>query len=212
MATKKSNKKPKKVSKRTINPNILRIEVALAIGVFWLGVVLTRNTIDPWERSLFVFIYSWPEWLTPLFLVITQFGNITLLMLLSIIAFLFQKYTLVIRLLMSGSLAYLLTGVAKDLVGRARPADLITDIAYRDFIRGPGFPSGHMALATAFAFTIGYFVPRKYHFITPLIIVGVGLSRVYLGAHAPLDLLGGFAIGWLAAELFRFVEVKAVKL
>lgn len=173
---------------------------------------MTRGAVSAWEQDLFEVIYSWPIWLTPFFLVVTQLGNYTVLMVLALLAFIFSKFTLVIRLLMSGSLAYLLTGVAKDLVGRGRPAELFTDITLRDYSRGAGFPSGHMALATALAFTLGYFIPSKYRFITPLIIVLVGLSRIYLGVHAPLDLLGGFAIGWLSAEIFRFVEVKAVKL
>lgn len=203
--------KAKKPKFEKVSSNLLRVEVALAVILFWLGVVLTRNIINPWERSLFIYIYSWPTWLHPFFVTITQLGNFTVLMALALGAFVYRKYTLVIRLLMSGSLAYLLTGVAKDLVGRERPPELITDIVYRDIHRGAGFPSGHMALATALAFTLGYYIPKQYRFITPLIIIGVGLSRIYLGVHAPLDLLGGFAIGWFSAEIFRFVEVKAVK-
>ena len=207
-------KKKKTTQKQApVSPKILRLEVAGAILLFWLGVVLTRNTIDPWERTVFLHIYSWPEWLRPFFLVVTQFGSIVVLMALALGAFLLKKYTLVVRLLMSGSLAYLLSGVAKDLVGRARPSELIIDITHHDpFTRGAGFPSGHMALATALAFTLGYLLPKKWHWITPLIIIGVGLSRVYLGVHAPLDLLGGFAIGWLSAELFRFIEIKDIKM
>lgn len=207
-----AKKKPKKTNAATLNFNLIRLEVIAAVLLFWFGVVITRNTIDPWERSLFISIYSWPEWLMPFFLAVTQLGNYVVLVGLAIAAFVFNKITLVVRLLMSGSFAYLLTGVAKDLVGRARPGELITEITLRDYSRGAGFPSGHMALATALAFTLGYHVPSKYRFITPLIIVLVGLSRIYLGVHAPLDLLGGFAIGWLAAEIFRFVEVKAVRM
>ena len=207
MKKKKSTK-----NKTTLDINLLRLEIAGAILLFCIGIMMTRGAVSAWEQDLFEVIYSWPIWLTPFFLVVTQLGNYTVLMVLALLAFIFSKFTLVIRLLMSGSLAYLLTGVAKDLVGRGRPAELFTDITLRDYSRGAGFPSGHMALATALAFTLGYFIPPKYRFITPLIIVLVGLSRIYLGVHAPLDLLGGFAIGWLSAEIFRFVEVKAVKL
>lgn len=205
--------KKKKARKGQVNATLLRLEVATALVLFWIGVLLTRNGMGPLEESIFVAIYTWPAWLSPFFLVITQLGNITVLMALALGGFIFKKYTLVIRLLMSGSLAYLLAGVGKDLVGRARPDELVTSITYRDqMIRGSGFPSGHMALATALAFTMGYYLPRRYWYVTPLIIIGVGLSRVYLGVHAPLDLLGGFAIGWFSAEVFRFVEIKLIKM
>ena len=92
----------------------------------------------------------------------------------------------------------MITGVAKDLWGRARPNELLLDVVNLDYIvRGPGFPSGHMALATALAFTIGHYLPKKYHWVPIVWIVGVGLSRMYLGIHAPLDIVGGFAIGWV---------------
>lgn len=190
-----------------------RIEVLMAILLFILATLLSRNTVmDAWEEVVFRAVYGLPEWLTPVFLIITQLGGIIVLFVLASIYMVKQHYSMVIRLLMSGLLAYLLAGVAKDLVGRGRPHELLTDIIYRDLmIRGPGFPSGHAALATAIALTLGRHIPGRYRWVIPVVIIGVGLSRIYLGVHAPLDVVGGIAIGWFSSEIFRFVSVKDMR-
>ena len=180
----------------------------LAISLFVVSVLLTRSTTIPgWEVELFKFAYNLPNFLHTIFFFITQFGSIYLLVLLLII-YLFQKhYHIVLRLFMTGSLAYLLAGVAKDTVGRARPYEFLNDIISIEITRGSGFPSGHMALATALALTMGHYMPKKYHWVVPVWIIGVGLSRLVLGVHFPMDVLGGFAIGWGSYALFRLVRI-----
>lgn len=164
--------------------------------------------MSAWEISLFQSVYGLPDFLHPIFFVVTQFGSIYVLALLLVLYLVKRHYHIVLRLLLTGTLAYLISGVAKDLWGRARPTELLFNVVNLDYtVRGPGFPSGHMALATALAFTLGHYLPKKYHWVPIVWIIGVGLSRMYLGVHAPLDILGGFAIGWGAYALFRHVRL-----
>lgn len=207
MPARKTKKSKPKYLKNPTN------QLIAAIALFTLTAMLVRDGgMADWEKSLFHAIYGLPNWLTPLFYVVTQLGSIFVLILLASLYLVKQHYHIVIRLLMSGLLAYLLAGVAKDLFGRARPQELLIDIIYRDYlIRGPGFPSGHMALATAVALTLGRYVPRRWRWLVPVMIVAVGLSRVYLGVHAPLDIIGGFAIGWGSAAIFRKVRLTDLR-
>lgn len=187
-------------------------QVALALLLFVLTVVASRGAdMTGWEISLFKAVYTLPDALLPLFLIVTQLGSIYTLAVLTALYFVTQRYHIVIRVLMSGLLAYLLAGFAKDMWGRTRPHEFLLDVVSRDYIvRGPGFPSGHTALATALALTVGYYLPKKYRRLVPVFIVAVGLSRMYLGIHAPLDIVGGFAIGWFSYALFRHVRLQDV--
>lgn len=189
------------------------IQLFIALGIFLVSVLVSRDSdIAGWEIALFNFVYNLPSYLQPLFFVITQTGSIHMLALLLVLYLIKKRYHIVIRLLLSGTLAYMMAGVAKDLWGRGRPTEYLLNITNLDYVvRGPGFPSGHTALATVLALTIGHYLPKKYHWLVVVWIGAVGLSRMYLGIHFPLDILGGFAIGWASYALFRQVRLYDVR-
>lgn len=196
---------------KSVSPTL---QLIAALALFILATAASRSAqMALWEINLFTAIYSWPEFLHPLFIFITQFGSIYVLGILAILYLLKQHYHIVLRLLLSGTLAYMLAGVAKDLWGRGRPFELIPDIVSLEFIvRGPGYPSGHMAMATVLAFTLGHYLHKKYRLLLAAGALAVGLSRIYLGVHAPLDIVGGFAIGWAAYAIFRHVRLYDIRL
>lgn len=180
--------------------------------LFIVSVIASRGAdMHPWEIDLFNNIYDRPEYIHPLVFVVTQAGTIHVLAILLIIAFLIKNYALLTKLLMTSTLAFLLSGFAKDIWGRIRPNEVIVGVENLDYIvRGPGFPSGHMALATAMALVINNYLPKRLRWITWIWIIGVGYSRVYLGIHAPLDIVGGFAIGWLSYSLIKHLYIRNI--
>jgi glycosyltransferase 2 family protein len=188
------------------------LQLALATSMLIASIAASRGAeIVEWERVVFTSIYTLPDFFFPFFFVITQFGSIYTLGILMILYVTKRHYHIVLRLLMTGTLAYTASGVAKDLWGRARPFELLPDVVSLDYIvRGPGFPSGHTALATALALTIAHYLPKKYWWVAPSLIISVGLSRIYLGVHVPLDIIGGIAIGWVCYALFRHVRLYDV--
>lgn len=206
------SKKPVQPKRKSLFKNH-RAHLGAAIVLFVVATRMAQQSgMAGWERSIFRLIYELPDSLTPLFLAITQLGGITMLAAISVIFLLRSHYAAVIHMMMSGLFAYLAAGVGKDLFGRGRPQEFFADLAYRDYlIRGPGYPSGHMALATAIGMTLWHYLPRRYRWISPALIIGVGLSRMFLGVHAPLDIVGGFAIGWAAVSIFHFVRVTDIR-
>jgi len=65
---------------------------------------------------------------------------------------------------------------------------------------GYSFPSGHTQGASSFYTTLFYLFKKPVvRIISVLIILLVGLSRIYLGVHWPVDVLGGWGLGILTA-------------
>jgi undecaprenyl-diphosphatase len=59
---------------------------------------------------------------------------------------------------------------------------------------GSSFPSGHTATSFACATVLSYFVPRAAPAFY-LLALAIGFSRIYVGVHWPLDVLGGAVLG-----------------
>ncbi len=64
---------------------------------------------------------------------------------------------------------------------------------------GPGFPSGHTQVSATFWYALALFGSK---YLTPLSVTlpaVVGLTRMALGVHYPLDVVGGYVLGALCA-------------
>jgi undecaprenyl-diphosphatase len=64
------------------------------------------------------------------------------------------------------------------------------------------FPSDHVAISFAIAFAI-YFYNKKLGIIFLILALIVGLGRIFVGVHYPLDILGGIIVGLLSAFLAK---------
>jgi undecaprenyl-diphosphatase len=94
-----------------------------------------------------------------------------------------------------------LAGLVKAAVGENRPTEpgpLVT------IPHSHSFPSGHTATAFAGAMMLSYLVPRA----APAFFVlaaAIAYSRLYVGVHFPLDVVGGAVIGVATALLLLAV-------
>lgn len=183
-----------------------------AIGLFILSIILSRGAdMQAWEVSLFKLIYSRPVVLRPFFFIVTQAGSIHMLAILALVLFIWRRYDILFKFLSASLFAYLVAGFAKSIWGRARPFELIDGVTNLDYqVLGPGFPSGHTALVVAMGLVLYTYLPKKYRIVVPIMIIVVGWSRMYLGIHAPLDVVGGFAIGWLSFALVSHLSVSLI--
>lgn len=158
--------------------------------------VASSRHITGLELSIFSFINNLPNSLFQVFLVITQAGSAWMLFGLTLILLGLKRNRLALRVFGVGAAAFVLTELAKQIVARPRPELILDSALVRDhLLLDYGFPSGHTAVATAVGLVLIGIIPKKWRWVCWLGIVLVGLSRIYLGVHAPLDVVGGFNIG-----------------
>lgn len=189
--------------------------VLIAMIVFLIGTFIasSHSGFGPLETSFFYLAYESPSFLRLPMYVLTQLGSIGALTMAVFIAIVCTRKKLAAFLGVSGSLAVVATSVTKMLVARPRPAGVLPDVTVHfDYVDGFGFPSGHTAIITAIAVSLMPVVARQYRPLLWLMIFGVGLSRMVLGAHVPLDVIGGFCIGLIAAIFARSVINRTIAL
>jgi undecaprenyl-diphosphatase len=91
------------------------------------------------------------------------------------------------------------TDVIKLAVDRKRPVDhpLVAEPTSHSF------PSGHAATSFACAATLASFAHTRAKPVLYMLVAAIAYSRVYVGVHYPLDVLGGAALGLLVATALR---------
>lgn len=106
----------------------------------------------------------------------------------------------------AAGLAYLLANLAKAAADRPRPYQVVADAVLRQPpAHGTSFPSSHTAVAVATVIALLPFLPRALTGPVIAYAVLVGWSRIYLGVHFPLDVVGGAVIGLATALLLLAV-------
>ena len=186
------------LSGRLIAANLLAV-AALALAITELSLVARLDVTVTREIH-----GATVGWLTEIVLAITALGGSQVALWLTAVA----AVALVSLRHWRGAAALLFAVVstqatvvaAKVLMARPRPAD---EMAIAD-PSGWSFPSGHSATAVALYVTLaliattiwrGRVRPTLVFAVAGAIVALVGLSRVYLGAHYPTDVLAGWATG-----------------
>ena len=102
------------------------------------------------------------------------------------------------RMLLAGLFTWAVSEYAmKPAFDRARPFETDASIVVIDARpQTESFPSGHAAMAFAYALAGSRMIPGVAWVCWPLATV-IAVSRVYLGVHWPSDVLGGALLGVL---------------
>ena len=158
----------------------------------------------------------WNPLLNKIMIYITNIGSELSILMLSIILSVFFIYKREIKhfYLLSLSIFTALASelIIKSLLQRPRP---VNSMVYETTF---SFPSGHTVMASVLFLIILLYIKNniknkflKYFLSSTsiLIIILIGFSRIYLGAHWPTDVISGFLLGffWLMFFLF-FIHKK----
>ena len=188
---------------------IISLTVASASLLIWSTWLASSQNFSELERSLFHGVNSWPDYWRIPFLIITYSGTVYMMAALTLFAIWRGYPRLSLRIFCGGVSALVLTQLLKLLVERPRPSVAFSSVIVREkLLTGFGFPSTHTAMATVMALLLLIWLPQKWRWFAVVWIVLLGLSRVYLGVHAPLDVVGGFAAGVMIVSISLLLHGK----
>jgi membrane-associated phospholipid phosphatase len=172
-----------------------RLEAGTAV-LLLTAVAARRDRVGPGEAAAFRAVNGLPGSLYRPAWAVMQLGAPGAVPAMAGVAWLAGDHVLAARLLAGGTSAWALSNAVKRLVRRPRPAVLLPGTRCRGReAAGLGYLSGHTGMAVALGAAA---LPRLGPAGRALVlgaVPAIGLARVYVGAHLPLDVVGGAALG-----------------
>lgn len=173
--------------------------VRLGVGVATLAVAgraVRTDRVGPVEAGLFRSVNALPDrWTGPVWIVM-QGGALATVPAVTATAWACGRPALARRLLVGGVATWGLAKVVKLAYRRPRPAGLLAQTRRRGRNEGGlGFVSGHAGVAASLcSAALPELGPGARRAVVAT-AVSVAVARLYVGAHLPLDVLGGAALG-----------------
>jgi membrane-associated phospholipid phosphatase len=174
--------------------SMLLVFSLLAISLVWS----TGQQVDAWAFLLFNVWGPRPIWLDRIMLGFTQIGSAIAALGIALVLFLASNRQLSYELILGTLTLWLVVELLKFVVHRSRPIFRLAQariVGYRAI--GRSFPSGH----TSQAFFMATLMAQHFHasiwvvFLMYASALLVGITRMYVGAHYPRDVLAGAILG-----------------
>ncbi|MGZ8766124.1 MAG: phosphatase PAP2 family protein [Acidimicrobiia bacterium] len=170
-----------------------------ALVVLAICALVVRDGTVGWaEEAVFRSINDLPGWLYPILWPFQQFGNLLVALVVGLVVALVLRQWKVAVAVVAAVVLKLATEMAvKELVQRSRPGRSIGDIVMRGDVSAHGlsFVSGHAVITAAIAGILTPILPRRWKPLPWVIVALNAFARIYVGAHNPLDIVGGIALG-----------------
>ena len=177
-----------------------RYEIILGILFILNTILVITNNISIFDKTIYKFIIGFRNDFTDaIFITLTQFGNTYIIIMVIIgLLILFDKKNQIYLAIETISILGI-NQLLKRIIRRIRPNHLrlITQGGY-------SYPSGHAMISVAVYGYFLYYVKKNIKnkklkniliILLYALIIGIGLSRIYVGVHYPSDILGGYLIG-----------------
>ena len=166
----------------------------LAISLVWSA----GQKIDAWVFSFFNLWGSRPIWLDQVMLGFTQIGSGIVAMGIALVLLLANNQLLSYQIMLGTLALWLVVELMKFLFYRSRPFIRMTQTRIVGFQAiGHSFPSGHTSHAFFMATLMAQHFSTRLWVVILLYVVAflVGITRMYVGAHYPRDVLAGAILG-----------------
>jgi len=175
------------------------VAAIVGLAVLGLGMIAVRNgSVSSFEQSVFHAVNDLPGALYPILWPFQQLGAVLVGPLVALIALIKRRYRLAIAALLVTVAKLLLERLVKVVVSRQRPAKSIGTGVHRRgdvSVAGEAFVSGHAVLVAALAMIIQPYLRGRWQLVPWVVVALVMITRVYVGAHNPLDVIAGVGLG-----------------
>jgi undecaprenyl-diphosphatase len=181
-----------------------------ALGGLLLAVVcslVADGRVPSWEREVFQAVNGLPDWLYRPMWLVQILGVLGAPVIVAVVALVWRKWRLALALLLLVPLKLIVElRVLKALVERGRPGQTEPGAVLRHVPpAGLSFPSGHAIVVFAIAVLLLPYLRGWWRVVPFALALLACISRVYLGAHNPLDVAAGAGAGLLLGGLLTLL-------
>lgn len=202
----------------TLKKNIKWIILLIGLIIFWeILEEVWENEIHEFDSQIYKAVsYFISDGFTHVVKVITNIGSAPfILSVTAIILIIARNRKINICIVSNLVIITLLNQLLKRIIARPRPIEyrIINETGY-------SFPSGHSMVSMAFYGLLIYLAYRKIKnpyikilvcTVLSIMIIAIGLSRIYLGVHYSSDVIAGFSISISYLILFTSIAKKYIK-
>lgn len=183
------------------------IVLVVGIVVLALRTVAAGAGLHDAEVPVFRAINDLPQGLYKVVWPVMQYGTFITIPAIAVVALLFRRFRLAAAILLAGIGVYLLAIAIKSVVERGRPSALLAGVHSSEvFGQGSlGYPSGHAAVAAALTVVVAAHLSKRWAVAALVLGFAVLFGRMYVGAHLPLDVVGGAALGAVAGSIVNLL-------